>query len=69
MQSAGAAIFVIQGILSSSSMCMSLVFGSFHSFLSSNSKSNSSCWHGMPMSSGGMRNVQIRPVANLAQRF
>ena len=57
MQSAGAVIFLIWGILSSSSMHISLAFGSFYSFLANSSRSNSSCWHRMPMSSGGVRNV------------
>ena len=43
MQSAGAAIFLIQGILSSSSMHILLDSGSFYSFLANSSRSNSSC--------------------------
>ena len=53
MQSVGAAGFLIRRILSSSSMHISLFSGSFCSFLANSSRSNSSCWHGMPMSSGG----------------
>ena len=63
MQSAGAASFLIQGILSSSSTHTSLFLGSFWNFLANSSRSNSSCWHGMPMSSDGVRNVYMRPVA------
>ena len=57
IQSAGAAIFLIRRILSSSSMHISLVSGCFCSFLANSSRSNSSCWHGMPISSGRVRNV------------
>ena len=52
MQSVGAAIFLILGIIFSSSIHIPLVSGSFCSFLANSSRSNSSCWHGMPMSSG-----------------
>ena len=57
MQSAGAAIFFIRGILSSSFMYGSFDSESVCNFLANSSRSNSSCWHGMPMSSDGVRNV------------
>ena len=57
MQSAGAAFFLIRGILSSSSTHISLFSGSFWNFLANSSRLNSSCSHGMPMSSGQVRNV------------
>ena len=62
MISAGAAIFLVNGILSSSSMCCLLVSRSFCSFSARRFRSNSSCWHSIPMSSGGVRNVYTHPV-------
>ena len=36
---------------------------SFCSFSARTSRSNSSCWHGTPMSSEGVRNVYTHPIA------
>ena len=67
--SAGPAIFFIIDILSSFSLCIVLVSFSFCSNAVDSSRSNCSCWHKTPMSSGGARNVYTFPVLRSNSKF
>ena len=67
--SAGLAIFFTLGILSSFSSCIVLVSCSPHSMFVRNSGLNCSCWHLIPMSSGGLRYVYTCPVLRSNSKF
>ena len=67
--SAGLAIFFTLGILSSFSLYIVLVSCSPRSMFGRNSGSNCSCWHLIPMSSGGSRYVYTHPVLRSNSKF
>ena len=69
IMSAGPAIFFTLGNLLSFSSCIVLVSCSPHSMFVRSSRSNCSCWHLIPMSSGGSRYVYTRPVLRSSSKI